>query len=87
MLLCEICYNKCICSLAGGFNDALENKLGITDSVELARAEEKISKQKALELFELNLLDTFEVGTFRAYQAYTNIYLTKYMISQDNCEP
>ena len=44
---------------------ALENKLGITDSVELARAEEKISKQKALELFELNLLDTFEVGTFK----------------------
>ena len=44
---------------------ALENKLGITDSVELARAEEKISKQKALELFELNLLDTFEVGTIK----------------------
>lgn len=44
---------------------ALENKLGITDSVELARIEEKISKKKALELFELNFLDTFEVGTFK----------------------
>lgn len=44
---------------------ALENKLGITDSVELARVEEKTSKKKALELFELNLLDTFEVGTFK----------------------
>ena len=44
---------------------ALENKLGITDSAELARMEEKISKQKALQLFELNLLDTFEVGTFK----------------------
>ena len=44
---------------------ALENKLGITDSAELARTEEKISKQKALQLFELNLLDTFEVGTFK----------------------
>jgi len=43
---------------------ALENKLGITDSSELARAEEKISKIKALELFETGLLDTFEVGTF-----------------------
>ena len=43
---------------------ALENKLGITDSSELARAEEKISKTKALELFETGLLDTFEVGTF-----------------------
>ena len=44
---------------------ALENKLGITNSAELARTEEKINKQKALQLFELNLLDTFEVGTFK----------------------
>ena len=43
---------------------ALENKLGITDSAELARVEEKISKTKALELFEKGLLDQFEVGTF-----------------------
>lgn len=42
----------------------LENKLGITDSSELAREEEKISKTKALELFETGLLDTFSVGTF-----------------------
>ncbi len=44
---------------------ALENKLGMTDSVELARAEEKISKVKALELFEKGLLDTYETGTFQ----------------------
>lgn len=43
----------------------LENKLGITDSAELAREEERISKTKALELFESGLLDTFEVGTFK----------------------
>lgn len=43
----------------------LENKLGITDSAELARAEEKISKTKALELFENGLFDTFEVGSFK----------------------
>jgi cell filamentation protein len=42
----------------------LENKLGITDSAELARMEEKISKTKALELFETGLLDTFPVGNF-----------------------
>lgn len=42
----------------------LENKLGLTDSVELARAEERISKKKALDLFEKGLLDTYEVGTF-----------------------
>lgn len=43
----------------------LENKLGITDSTELARMEEKITKTKALELFEKGLLDTYEVGTFK----------------------
>ena len=43
----------------------LENKLGVTDSVELARMEERISKAKALELFETGLLDQFEVGTFQ----------------------
>lgn len=44
---------------------ALENKLGITDWLALAKAEEKISKKKALELYEKGLLDTFEVGTFK----------------------
>ena len=43
----------------------LENKLGITNSADLAKAEERISKAKALELFEKGLLDTYEVGTFR----------------------
>lgn len=43
----------------------LENKLGITYSAELAREEERISKTKALALFESGLLDTFEVGTFK----------------------
>ena len=37
----------------------LENKLGITDSAELARQEEMISKKKALELFENDILDSF----------------------------
>lgn len=44
---------------------ALENKLGITDAAEQARTEERISKGKALQLFETGLLNTFEVGTFR----------------------
>ncbi|MDD4390515.1 MAG: Fic family protein [Eubacteriales bacterium] len=43
---------------------ALENKLGIIDSAELACAEERISKTRALELFETGMLETFEVGTF-----------------------
>lgn len=48
---------------------ALENKLGITDSSELAREEEKISKKKAVWLFESGTLDTLPVGTFSALQA------------------
>lgn len=43
---------------------ALENKLGLTSESELARVEEKISKTKALELYDTGLLDRFEVGTF-----------------------
>ena len=43
----------------------LQNKLGITDPSELARVEEKISKQKAISLFQTGLLKTFEVGTFK----------------------
>ena len=42
----------------------LENKLGIKDSAELAREEERISKKKALELFETGYLDGLEAGTF-----------------------
>ena len=43
---------------------ALENKLGITGDVELAREEERLTKLRALELYDSGLLDTFEVGTF-----------------------
>lgn len=45
---------------------ALENKLGITDSAELAREEEKISKKKALWLFESGTLDRLPAGTWVA---------------------
>ena len=43
---------------------ALENKLGIQDSAELAREEERLSKKRAVELFELGLLETMEPGKF-----------------------
>ena len=42
----------------------LQNKLGITDSVELARIEEKISKKKAVELFESDELKKYRARTF-----------------------
>mgnify|MGYP004454677999 FL=1 len=48
---------------------ALENKLGLTSSANLAREEERISKKKAVELFEIGLLDTLPVGKFVTLQA------------------
>ena len=47
----------------------LKNKLGIDNSAELARQEEKISKKKALALFENGMLDRLETGRFSALRA------------------
>lgn len=44
----------------------LENKLGITDSVELSKAEEKVSKKKAIELFDKNVFDKLKPGSCEA---------------------
>ena len=41
-----------------------DNKLGLTDQIELVRAEEKISKQKAKKLFDSGDINKIEVGTF-----------------------
>ena len=48
---------------------ALENKLGLTNSANLAREEERISKKKAVELFEDGILDKLEPGKFASLQA------------------
>lgn len=47
----------------------LQNKLNITDSLELSKVEEKISKKKALELFENEILDAYTVGSFKQLAA------------------
>ena len=47
----------------------LDNKLGLTTSVDLAREEERISKQKAIRLFENGLLDKLPAGKFSTLQA------------------
>ena len=47
----------------------LQNKLGLTSEAELARAEEKLSKTRALELYDTGLLDTFATGTFKGLAA------------------
>ena len=48
---------------------ALENKLGLTSSADLAREEERISKKKAAELFEKGILDSLPVGKSSTLQA------------------
>lgn len=48
---------------------ALENKLGITNSADLAREEEKFSKKRAKELFEKDLLKDMEPGKFSSLKA------------------
>lgn len=47
----------------------LENKLGLNNSADLAREEERISKKKAVELFDKGILDKLEAGKFSALKA------------------
>ena len=47
----------------------LKNKLGIHNPVELARQEERLTKTRALELFDKGLLDSFEVGTYEGLRS------------------
>ena len=54
----------------------LDNKLGLTDSLELSKMEEKISKTRAKELFEKQLLDDKATGTY-ATLAVINGFLFK----------
>ncbi len=56
---------------------ALENKLGIKDSAELARAEERISKKKAIELYDKGILDGLEAGKFS-----TLAFIHKYLFDE-----
>lgn len=43
----------------------LDNKLGINNQIELSKEEERLTKKKAIQLFELEKLKEFEVGTFQ----------------------
>lgn len=57
----------------------LENKLGITNSAELAREEERLSKLRAAELYEKDILKKFSAGTFKSlsaihYQLFQDVY-------------
>lgn len=63
----------------------LQNKLGLTSEAELARAEEKLSKTRALELYDTGLLDTFEAGTFKGLRPSINACSAMYTSSLDRC--
>ena len=52
----------------------LKNKLNITDPIELSKAEERISKKKAKELFDSKDIEKIEVGTFKGL-----CYIHKYL--------
>ena len=54
----------------------LKNKLGLTNSADLAREEERISKKRAVLLFESGTLDSLEAGTFASLQT-----IHKYLFS------
>lgn len=56
---------------------ALDNKLKITDSAELAREEERISKRKAIELYDKGLLDGLEPGKFSSL-----VFIHKYLFEE-----
>lgn len=67
----------------------LENKLGITNSVDLTHEEEKITKLKALELFDTNKINEFEIGTFKGLACihkylFDDIYLFAGKIRKEN---
>lgn len=59
---------------------AIENKLALTSSADLAREEERISKKKAAELFEKGILDNLPAGKFSTLQA-----IHKYLF-EDICD-
>ena len=69
--------SKILCRVGKEDYMVLENKLGINDSAGLARMEEKISKKKAVELFESGYLNDYEAGTFQMLAA-----VHKYLFEQ-----
>ena len=48
---------------------ALDNKLGLADAIELAHKEEYLTKKRAAELYDKNIIDGFPVGTFAGLKA------------------
>lgn len=62
---------------------ALENKFNITDSAELARMEERISKKKQWSCLKMDIWINIKQALLRCLRQFTNIYLVRYMILQE----
>jgi len=62
----------------------LGNKLGITNEIELKKEEERLTKLKALELFDTNKINELEVGTLPVYPKYMKIYYFAGKLRKDN---
>ena len=58
----------------------LENKIGITDQIEPARAEEKISKQKAKRLFESRKINELEAGTLSRFSTNQQLSIRRHLL-------
>lgn len=63
----------------------LENKLNLTNQVDLAKAEEKLSKRKAKQLFDSGAIDEIQVGTYKGWRLFMAIFLRRFTTSQGNC--
>ncbi len=58
----------------------LDNKLGITDAVRLAAEEEKLSKQKAIRLFDDSQIKMIPTGSFESYHIFIIFFLNKFIV-------
>ena len=64
---------------------ALENKLGLISSADLAREEERLSKKKAVELFENGVLEPYRRVNSRPCRRFTNICLMIFTTLPESC--
>ena len=63
----------------------LDNKLGIINEVELSKEEERLSKIKALKLFDIDL-NNLKIGTFECLSSIHEYLLMKYIVLQEKLD-
>ncbi len=55
----------------------VQNKIGLTNEVELAKEEERVTKLKALELFDTDKINEFEIGTYNGLSSIHNFLFSE----------